>query len=153
MMPNPGRHIGHVIGFATLHRGIRTAVAVTGPPTAIFQLSFCQPGVGTLCGMNRSSNTQTHCGLSVIPWIGVSPVKPGDFSRSTLVGKQKLDRRAEPLRGESPQTGKRRVHWRSPPPSGLEKYITTLFPISGFNTASTTRVSHGRRIKSHTSNL
>jgi hypothetical protein len=52
--------------------------------------------------MNRSRNTQTHCGLSVIPWIGVPAIKPGDFSRSTLVGEQKLDRWAKPLRGESP---------------------------------------------------
>jgi hypothetical protein len=37
--------------------------------------------------------------------------------------------------------------------AGFEKYMATLFPMSGFSTASAPFVSHGRDIMSHTNIL
>ena len=83
VMPYTGSDVGDIIGLAPGDIGWR-AINVRGPPTAVVQLLSGKPVIGTLGGHELSGNTETHCGLCVIPGVGVSTVKPGDLAVLSL---------------------------------------------------------------------
>ena len=86
MVPNPGRNVGDIIGLASFNAEVGLAVSVAGPPAAVLELHLGQPGIGTLGSANFAGDAQAHSGLSMIPGVGMSAVKPRYLTRGALGG-------------------------------------------------------------------
>ena len=90
MVPDAGRNVGHVVGFAAIGL-VGLTIAIVRPPAAVLQLTVYQPLIGPLGCVKFSRNGEAHRRLGVIPWVGVAAVEPGNLSRRLLGRKQKLD--------------------------------------------------------------
>ena len=154
-MPDTSRNVGDIIGLASINVQIGLAFSVAGPPAAILELRLGQPGIGALGSIDLARDAEPHGGLSVVPGVGMSAVKPRYLTRGALGGEQELDGGPQPLCRIDPGAQEWCIHaWLSTGATcwttGLVKYSTMLLPMMGFNSASMARVIQGRFIKSQT---
>ena len=102
--------------------------------------------------LQQPADRQRHRVLDVVPRIGVAAVEPGQRAGGLLCRGDRL-RGLPALRRRQHAGYAGNVSGQQRHTTGFRKYSATLLPISGFSSDSAVRVSHGRYIMSHTSNL
>ena len=101
MMPDAGGDVGDKVALAAFAM-LRHAVAIRRPPAPVGQLPAGEPLVGALGGRPLAADGQTHRRLDVIPGIGATLGRPGNFAAGALRG------------GNGGDGGSQKVAWKQP---------------------------------------
>ena len=150
VVPDTGRDVGAEVAVAV--GVLDDAVADLDRPGAVRPLHRAAPLERGARGLEQAR-----------PWSAPSRSRRGPRGRCgrrrTTESRPRTPvwrRSTERSGGTAPASGRRAHPERQETATGTTgfvKYIATLLPISGFSADSAVRVSHGRLIMSHTSNL